>query len=82
MEQSTQVHFSLEVGLSAGGKVGEDFWVGIPGGDAFMIFATVLIVDDEGDDLMAQAFFEHDQSAEATVSIFKGMNSYKTDMEF
>ena len=81
MEQSTQVHFSLEVGLGAGGEVGEDFWVGIPGGDATMILTTVLIIDDEGGNLVSETFFEHDQSTKATVAIFKGVDALKANME-
>ena len=64
-----------------GSDGGKDFWVRIPEDDAFMVFSAVLIVDDEGDDLMAQAFFEHDQSAEAAVTVFEGVDPFETDIK-
>ena len=82
LEKLTQIHLAFEVGLGVGGEGSEDFWVDIPGGDAAMVLTTVFIVNDKRDDLIPEAFLQHDQSAEATVSIFKGMNSFKTDMEF
>ena len=46
-----------------------------------MILATVFIIDDEGDDLVLEAFLHHDQPAESTVAVFKGMDAFEPDME-
>jgi putative transposase len=35
----------------------------LKGKSSLMIFATVLIVDDKGDDLMPEALLDHDQPA-------------------
>jgi uncharacterized protein len=50
-----QIHLAFEVRLRAGGKVGKDFWICIPGGDAAMVLTTVFIVNDKRDDLMPEA---------------------------
>ncbi len=81
LEQSTQIHFAIEVGLGAGGEVGEDFWVGIPCCDTFMVFSAVFVIDDKGDNLVSEAFFEHDQSSKTAVAVFEGMNPFKADVK-
>jgi hypothetical protein len=60
LEQSTQIHFAVEVGLGPCGDGGKDFWVRIPEGDAFMVFSAVFIIDDEWDDLVSETFLRHD----------------------
>lgn len=64
-----------------GSDFGEDRGVGIPHSDAAVVFATLLIIDDEGHDLMSQAFFHHNQPAEAAIAVFKGMDAFKAHME-
>lgn len=81
LEQSTQVHFAFEVGLGTGGDGGEKVRIGIPHGDAAMVLAAVLIVNDKWDDLVPEAFLQHDQSSHAAVAVFKGMNAFEPDME-
>ena len=81
LEQSTQIHLALEVGLGTGGDGSEYFGIRVPGGDAFMVCATMLIVDDEWDNLMSEAFLHHDQSAEATIAVFEGMDAFEADVE-
>ena len=46
-----------------------------------MICAPVFVVDDEWDDLVSEAFLHHDQSAEAAIPVFKGMDSFESDVE-
>jgi hypothetical protein len=46
-----------------------------------VVFATLLIVNDEWDDLMTQAFLQQDHSPESAVAVFEGMNTFKADME-
>ena len=60
LEQPAKVHFTFEVGLGPGGDGGEDFRVSAPACDSSVVFATVLIVDDEWDDLVTEALFHHD----------------------
>ena len=40
-----------------------------------------VVCDDEGDDVVSEAFFEHDEATHATVTILEGMNLLETDMK-
>ena len=60
LEEPTEIHLAMEAGLGVGSDFGENGWVGIPHSDATVIFPPLLIVDDEGHDLVAEAFFHHD----------------------
>lgn len=42
----------------------------------------MVVVDDEGDDAVGEAFFEEDQPAYSAIAILKGMNGFKIDVEF
>ncbi len=46
-----------------------------------MVLTTVFIVNDKRDDLIPEAFLQHDQSTKAAVSIFEGVDAFKADME-
>ena len=81
LEEAADVHFAFEMGLGAVDGFGEDSGIGIPLGYSTVVFATVFIVDDKWNDLVTKAFFEHNQSAEAAVTIFEGADALKSDME-
>ena len=81
LEEAAEIHLAFEVGLGVGSEGSEDFWVDIPGGDAAMVLTTVFIVNDKRDDLIPEAFLQHDQSTKAAVSIFEGVDAFKADME-
>ena len=53
----------------------------IPTPDAIQITGAALVVDDEGNDAMPEAFFEHDQAAYASVAILIRMDTLKLYME-
>ena len=55
--------------------------VGTPIGDAAVILATVFIVDDEGLDVVTQAFFDHQHSAHTTIAILEGMDLFEPCVE-
>jgi len=40
-----------------------------------------IVFDDEGDDIVLQAFFKEDQAAYAAISILEGMDAFKGYME-
>ena len=40
-----------------------------------------IICDDEGNDAICEAFFEHDETAYTSVAILEGMNLLEADME-
>ena len=40
-----------------------------------------VVCDDEGDDVVSKAFFEHDEATHATVAILEGMNLLEADVE-
>ena len=48
--------------------------VRLPVGDAAVIFAAVFVVDDEWVDAVAEAFFDHQDSAHAAVAVFEGVD--------
>lgn len=53
----------------------------VPAPDAIQITGAALVVDDEGNDAMPEAFFENDQSAYTPVAIFVGADTFKLYME-
>jgi len=55
--------------------------VDLPFLNAPKVSGAAFIVDDEWHDIVAQTFLEHKQSAHAPVSVFKGEDLFKTDME-
>lgn len=55
--------------------------VGLPLLNAAVVSTSVLVIIDKGDDLMAQAFLNHNQPAEAAVTVFEGVDPFETDMK-
>ena len=55
--------------------------IGVPLFDATQIPGAAFIVDDEGHHTVAQAFLEHNQSADAAISILEGEDLLEADME-
>ena len=39
------------------------------------------VCDDEGDDVISEAFLKHDEATHASVAILEGMNLLKADVE-
>ena len=70
-----------EAGLGLFGDGCEASRIGVPAGDAAVVFATVFIVDDEGLDAVAQAFFDHQHSANATIAVLEGMDGFEASVE-
>jgi len=53
----------------------------VPLADAIQIAGAALIIDDEGGNLVPEAFFEHQHATNAAIAIFKGTDALETDME-
>ena len=53
----------------------------LPVADAAVVFATMLIVDDEWIDPVAQAFLDHQHPADATVAVLERMDLLKSGVE-
>ena len=81
LEEAAEIHLAFKVGLGSASDIGEDARIFIPCFQSSMIFATVLVIDDKGNYLMAQAFFDHDQSAKTAVAVLKGVDLLEADME-
>ena len=63
LEQFTEVHFALEVALRTEDEVAENAGIDIPIDDTFVVLASVLVINDKGNDLMPQTLLDHDQPA-------------------
>jgi len=67
------------LGFLAGSKQGG--FVVVPVAEALEILRAAFIIQDEGHDFVAEAFFEHQESADTTVAILEGMDSFEAYME-
>lgn len=63
LEQFTEIHFAFEVALRTEDEVTEDAGIDIPIDDTFVVLASVLVINDKGNDLMSKALLDHDQPA-------------------
>lgn len=75
------VQFAHKTHLSLHADIHKDTAIFIPTPNAVQITGSALVVDDKWYDTMPEAFFEHEQSSDATVAIFKGADALKSDME-
>lgn len=66
-----------EASLGLLGYSGEGCGVGLPCGDAAVVFTAVFVVDDEGIDAIAQAFFDHEHSGSTAIFVFDGVNCFE-----
>ena len=67
------------LGFLTGNKQGR--FVVVPITEALEILSTAFIIQDERHDFVAEALFEHQESADATVTILEGMNPFKSNVE-
>ena len=81
LQEALQGDLSLETHLGFHTDIHQDTAVLVPLADAIQVAGAALIVDDKGRDFLTEAFFEHEQSSDATVAIFKGADALKSDME-
>ena len=81
LQEALQGDLSLEAHLGFHTDIHQDTAILVPLTDAIQIAGTALIVDDEGRDIMPEAFFEHQQASNTTITIFKGADTLKPDME-
>ena len=75
-----QGDLSLEAHLGFHTDIHQNTAILVPLADAVQIAGAALIVDDKGRDLVPEAFLEHQQASDATVTIFKGMDALKPNM--
>ena len=52
-----------------------------PFAEAAIVEEFQIVCDDEGDDGVSEAFFEHDKATHAPVAILEGMNLLEADVE-
>ena len=81
LQEALQGDLSLETHLGFHTDIHQDTAVLVPLADAIQIAGAALIVDDKGRDFLTEAFFEHEQSSDATVAVFKWADTFKLYME-
>ncbi len=75
----TQPYFKIILSGEAGiaevaGELG-------PVGEAAVVEGFEGICDDKGDDVVREAFFEHDETADTAVAILEGVNAFEGVVE-
>lgn len=81
LQQSAGIHLVSQAILGEFGFCHKQVWVCLPFLDATIVFTSMFVIIDKGDDLVPKAFLHHEQPAEAAISIFEGMDAFKPDME-
>ena len=81
LQEALQGDLSLESHLGFHADIHKDAAILVPTADAFQISSAALVVNDKRSNTMSKAFFEHEQSSNATIAIFKGADALETDME-
>ena len=67
----------LKSRLSGDADGGEDRTVLVPQADAVEVIRAVLIINDDGGNIVAQALLEHQQAANPTVAVIEGADAFK-----
>lgn len=75
VDPGLEASLCFEAGREQGGSIH------VPFADAFEILRAPLVIEDERRDLMAQALFEHEQPADASIAIREGADAFKAHME-
>ena len=81
LQKALQGDLSLEAHLGFHADIHQNTAVLVPLADAIQIASAALIIDDEGRNLMPEAFLEHQQASNATITILKGTDAFKSNME-
>ena len=62
-------------------NIHQDIGIVVPAADTIQITGAALVIDDEGNDAMPEAFFEHDQTAYTPVAVLVGTDALELYME-
>lgn len=81
LQQATKLHLALKPSLSGDADSGEDGAIFVPQADAVEVIRTVLIVDDDGSDIVTETLLEHQQTADTTVAVIEGTDALKLHMK-
>ena len=81
LQEALQGDLSLEAHLGFHTDIHQDTAILVPLADAVQIAGAALIVDDKRRNLVPEAFLEHQQASDATVTILEGADALESDME-
>ena len=81
LQEALQGDLRLETHLRFHADIHQNTAILVPLADTIQIAGAALIVDDEGRDLVPEAFLEHQQATDTTIAIFEGMDALEPDME-
>lgn len=81
LHQLTQLHFLFEPCLGVGYGFLQDLRVFIPGLEALEVGGSGFVGEDEGADVVAEAFLQEDDAACAAVVVVEGADAFKLDVE-
>lgn len=81
LQQALGVDHVLETLLGFEAGSGEDAAVKIPEAEALQVGGAALIVQNEGNDAVAQALLEHQKSSDPTIPVIKGADALKAHVE-
>ena len=76
-----QGDLGLKAHLSFHADIDQDAAIIVPLTDAVEVAGAALIVDDEGYDIVTEAFLEHQQATDTTVAILEGADTLKLHVE-
>lgn len=81
LQEALQGDLSLETHLGFHTDIHQNTTILVPLAYAVQIAGAAFIVDDEGSNLVPEAFLENQQTTDAAITIFKGVDTLEADME-
>ena len=81
LQQTAEFHLSVEPRLSGDAGSGEDRTVFTPQTDAIEVIRTVLIVDNDGGDIVTETLLEHQKASYAAIAVIEGADALKLHMK-
>ena len=79
--QSLQGNLRLKSHLSFHADIHKDTAILTPTADTFQIAGAALIVNNKWSDTVSETFFEHEESADASVAVFEWADTFELHME-
>lgn len=81
LQEALQGDLGLETHLGFHADIHQDTTILVPLTDAVQIAGATFIINDEGRNLVTEAFFEHQQAPNAAIAILEGTDALEADME-
>ena len=72
-----QCNLRLKAQLGLNTYIHQNIRIIIPAPDAIQITGAALVIDDEGNNAMPEAFFEHNQAAYTAIAVFIGADAFE-----